>query len=68
MRYSQDYSQFQSIPIKMKFYQILPCHCQNLHKCQQLNLVIDAYYKIRFGTATQFFNTFQSEIITKFYK
>ena len=58
MRYGQGYSQFQSIPIMVKFYQIWPYCYQNLYKYQQLNLVIDTYYKIRFEIVTQFFNTF----------
>ena len=66
MRYGQSYGQFQLIPIKVKFYQTSPYCCQNLHKRQQLNLVIDAYNKISFETITQFFNIFQDEIIIKF--
>ncbi len=67
MRYSQGHGKFQSIlPIKVKFHQILLCRYQNLHLRQQLNLVIDAYYEIRFGMVTQFFNTFRGEIITEF--
>ena len=66
MRYGQGYSQFQSISIKVKFYQISPCCYQNLHKHQQLNLVIDVYYKIWFGMVTLFFQTFWGENITKF--
>ena len=68
MRYGQGYNQFQLILIKMKFYLILPCSCRNLHKCQRLNLVIDAYYEIWFGMITQFFNTFWGKIVTKFYE
>ncbi len=46
MRYDQGHGQFQLIPIEVKFHQILPYYYQNLHLHQQLNLVIDAYYKI----------------------
>ena len=35
-----------------KVYQIPLCHYQNLHKRQQLNLTLHAYYKIRFGMVT----------------
>ena len=66
MRYSQSYGQFLSIPIKMKFYKILSCRYRNLHKHQQLNLVIDAYYKIQFETITLFLTPFEVKLLQNF--
>ncbi len=66
MRYDQGLSQFQSLPIEVKFHRFSPCPYQNLHLRQQLNLFIDVYYEIRFGMVTPFFNTFWDEIINKF--